>query len=91
MLQDGRRELALAQKEAARQKSVANAEKAKHVFAELNNRAGSRAWSSVASSSGINNPFQESPEQLADDQMVMANNQAFQQTAEQASMTVAKA
>ena len=87
MVQDGRRELALAQKEAAKQKSIANAEKAKNMFAELNNRTSSRAWSSVASSSGL----QEIPEQLDDGQMVMANSQAFQQTAEQASMTVAKA
>ncbi len=57
------------------------------MFAELNNRATSRAWSSVASSSGL----QEAPEQLVDEQMDMANRQAFQQTAERASMTVAKA
>eukprot|EP00972_Heterocapsa_arctica_P115129 16446210-Heterocapsa_arctica.AAC.1 len=62
MVQDGRRELALAQKEAAKQKSIANAEMAKNMFAELNKRTSSKAWSSVASSSGL----QEIPEQLDD-------------------------
>eukprot|EP00972_Heterocapsa_arctica_P045229 6676724-Heterocapsa_arctica.AAC.1 len=55
---------------------------------ELNDRATSRAWSSMASSSGTNNTFQETPVQFTDDQMEMANSQAFQQTAEQAHMTV---
>eukprot|EP00972_Heterocapsa_arctica_P009102 1340222-Heterocapsa_arctica.AAC.1 len=66
---------------------------AKQMFIEIKKKETKRAWASAetASSSGINNPFQESPEQLDDDQMEMANIQALQQTAEQASMSVAKA
>eukprot|EP00972_Heterocapsa_arctica_P008032 1173974-Heterocapsa_arctica.AAC.1 len=57
-LQDSHRELDFAEREIAKQKTIANAEKAKHMFAEISTRATSRAWTSVASSSG----FQESPE-----------------------------
>ena len=60
---------------------------ARNLFAEINTKETKRAWSSLASSSG----HQEVPEQLANEQMDMANRQAFQQTAERASMSVAAA
>eukprot|EP00972_Heterocapsa_arctica_P020931 3083662-Heterocapsa_arctica.AAC.1 len=45
----------------------------------------------MASSSGVNEVEQEIPEKLTDDQMIMANNQAFQQTSAHAIDAVEKA
>ena len=86
-LQFGRHELDLAEIEIAKQKRIDNVEMARNLFAEINTKETKRAWSSLASSSG----HQEVPEQLTNDQMDMANRQAFQQTAERASMSVAAA
>eukprot|EP00972_Heterocapsa_arctica_P066502 9813731-Heterocapsa_arctica.AAC.1 len=57
-------------------------------LATANNEMARKA---MASSSGINDDEQEIPDNLTDDQMAMASNQALQQTSGHAMDTVAKA